>query len=58
MALISEGSSGVSVMEGRKAEEAFRKAKNNPEAEVTSGGLRVFVAIKGQVVIIGVGRVK
>lgn len=58
IAVISEGSSGVSVVEGKKLEEAFRKAKNNPEAEVTSGGLRVFVAIKGQVVVIGVGRSK
>lgn len=57
MAIISEGSAGVSVVEGRKVEEAFQKAKN-PEAEVTSGGIRVFVAIKGQVVVIGVGRTK
>ena len=45
-------------MLGQKPEEAYNNAKNNKEAEVTSGGLRVFVAINNNVAVIGVGRVK
>lgn len=58
VSLVTEGTSGVSVVLGNKPAEAFGKAKNNPEAELTSGGLRVFVAIKGQIVVIAVGLAK
>jgi len=48
----------VSVVVGNKPQEAFNNSKNNKEAEVTSGGLRVFVAINNNVAVIGIGRVK
>jgi hypothetical protein len=44
------------VLLGTQLEPAFQKAKN-PQAELTSGGLRVLVAINNQVVVIAVGRV-
>lgn len=55
ISIVTNGTAGVSVVVGKNPKEAFEKAKN-PEAEVTSGGIRVFVAIQGQQVVIGVGR--
>lgn len=48
----------MAIVVGNKPQEAFNRAGNNKEGEVTSGGLRVFVAINNQVVVIGIGRVK
>jgi hypothetical protein len=58
ISVLTDGAAGVSVVVGQKPQEAFDKAKNNKEAEVTSGGLTVFVSIQGQTVVIGVGRAK
>ncbi|OIW24570.1 hypothetical protein CONLIGDRAFT_100322 [Coniochaeta ligniaria NRRL 30616] len=57
ISIITNGTAGVSVIVGKNAKGAFEQAKKGLEAEVTSGGLRVFAAINGQQVVIGVGRV-
>jgi hypothetical protein len=55
ISIITNGVAGVSVKVGKDPKGAFEQAKG-PEAEVTSGGLRVFAAINGQQVVIGIGR--
>ncbi|KAB5555048.1 hypothetical protein GE09DRAFT_147901 [Coniochaeta sp. 2T2.1] len=56
VSLVTQGVGGVSVLEGKKCQEAFQKAKGNQEATLTNGQLTVLVAINGQNVVIAVGR--